>query len=113
MLGGINGTTTLSKDARVELREVKRYAGLCARAPGMAVSAIAMCAAGRRPTARGLPGVGKQGNKPSPLWVPEGLSRTVFLRPHLCCRFFPRVHPRCPLPHHLVGTSGLVTTRST
>ena len=48
MLGGINGTTTLSKDARVELREVKRYAGLCARAPGMAVSAIAMCAAGRR-----------------------------------------------------------------
>ena len=37
---------------------------------------------------------------------------SVFLRPHLCCRFFPRVHPRS-VPHHLVGTSGLVTTRST
>ena len=40
-------------------------------------------------------------------------SRTVFLRPHRCCRFFPRVHPRSVTPHHLVGTSGLVTTRST
>ena len=87
-----------------------------ARARRMAVSRLYPRCAGRRRGARGLPGVGKQGNKPRRSGYPK-VSTSVepfssYLTSELCCRFFPRVHPRS-VPHHLVGTSGLVTTRST
>ena len=94
-----------------------------ARARRMAVSRLYPRCAGRRRGARGLPGVGKQGNKPRRSGYPK-VSTSVepfssYLTSELCCRFFPRVHPRSvakyqrSVPHHLVGTSGLVTTRST
>ena len=115
MLGGINGTTTLSKDARVERRGEALWP-MRARAAWPYLGSIRDVRADGAARARGLPGVGKQGNKPRRSGYPK-VSTSVepfssYLTSELCCRFFPRVHPRS-VPHHLVGTSGLVTTRST
>ena len=67
-----------------------------ARARRMAVSRLYPRCAGRRRGARGLPGVGKQGNKPRRSGYPKVsvANRFPVTDLTLCCRFFPRVHPR-------------------
>ena len=110
MLGGINGTTTLSKDARVERRGGALWP-LRARAAWPYLGSIRDVRADGAARAASRVSENKVTSLAA-LGTRRSQSRTVFLRPHLCCRFFPRVHPRS-VPHHLVGTSGLVTTRST
>ena len=88
MLGGINGTTTLSKDARVERRGEALWP-MRARAAWPYLGSIRDVRADGAARARGLPGVGKQGNKPRRSGYPKVSVVTVepfsvFLRPHLC-----------------------------
>ena len=88
MLGGIHGTTTLSKDARVELevKTEKRYRAY-ARAPHGRIGYRDVRADGARP-----PVSENKVTSLAALGTREALSRTGF--PHLVLPLLPRVHPR-------------------